>query len=163
MSSEFTVHYTEPLVRAAVGRFWRRALGWKFVLAVLAIVVIVGYQVSRGDRSWYVGMLGTVAALGVLLTVVGYIAQYRRAMGSFRRLSGGTATFTVSDGALRMSSAIGSTEFSWNAIQEVWRYPDLWLLVFSRNMFATMPLAGVSGPTLELIEKSVSAAGGRVA
>ena len=163
MPTEFTVHYTEPMVRTAVGRFWRRALGWKFVLAVLVMAGIVGFRVSQGDRSWYVGMLGTVAALGVLVGVVGYFAQYRRAMGSFRRLSGGAATFTISDRALRMSSEIGSTEFSWNAIQQLWRYPDVWLLVFSRNMFATMPLAEVSSPTLELIERSVSAAGGRVA
>jgi hypothetical protein len=163
MTSEFTVRYTKPLVRTAVVRFWRRAIGWGPALAVAALGVFVVREVSLGDRSWSIGAFGTVAGIGVIVFVGSLAAQYRHHMAAFQTLEIGKAKVSVSDETLRLSSANGTSEFPWRLIHGVWRYPELWLLVFSRNSFATLPVVGVPLEALETVERNVQLAGGRVA
>ena len=157
------LNFTARLVRSAVIRFWRRSVGWKFVGALLLLVVILASALKNGDRSWYVGVLGTVTLLAFLVVAVGYFAQYHRAMGAFRRLAEGSATFEPTEQGFRIESAIGYSDLSWGSIREVWRYPDMWLLVFSRNMFSTLPLSGIDLQTQNQILTAVRSAGGRVA
>jgi hypothetical protein len=163
MTDGFQLNYTEPLVRSALNRFWRRAVGWKYFVAVILLALITGSAIERGDRSWYVGVLGTVTVLAVLVSVAGYFAHYRRAMGAFRRLTSGAARFEPTETGFRLESALGYSELSWGAVTQIWRYPDMWLFVFSRNLFSTLPLAAIDAETQSRILSAVRAAGGRIA
>jgi len=49
------------------------------------------------------------------------------------------------------------------AITAVWRYEDLWLLLFSKGHFMTFPLDGVSAEDQALLLERVKASGGKVA
>ena len=67
------LHYTEALVRSAIAAFWWRTVGWKFVIAALAVAVSVGYLLLAGDRSWFVGALGAVLGLALVLVTALYL------------------------------------------------------------------------------------------
>lgn len=162
MAVAFTARYSEPLVRAAVTRFWLRSLGWRFALTLLGLGLLLSYRVAVGDRSWWVGVLGAVVCFSLLLGGLGWFGQRRRALEAFRDLENGEATFTLSEDRLAVRSSRASAELPWSTIREVWRYPDLWLLVYSPNSFSTLPLGGVPPEALAELEKRVRKAGGRL-
>src|SRR5213075_1652441 len=118
MQDDFTLTYSRPLVRRAVGRFWVRAVGWKFFAALLVVLFSLILALRRGDRSWFVGALGFAALLGTLLPVAVYVAQYRRAIGAFRMLADGLAQLSVKDDGFRVTSAAGYSDLSWRAVTE---------------------------------------------
>jgi len=163
MSGSFTVEYSEPLVRVAVTRFWLRSLGWRFCLPLLVLLLLVTYQVARGDRSWWVGLLGGIVCIGLAIAIAGWLAQRRRALDALRDLEEGKASFTVGEDRLVIRTARAAAELPWKTVREVWRYPDLWFLVYSPNSFSTLPLRGVPAEALEQIENRVRGAGGKVA
>jgi hypothetical protein len=115
-TSEFTVRYSEPLVRAAAHRFWLRALGWRFGLALLALAAFLAYQLAQGDRSWWVGLYGAIVGFGVIIAVTGWFAQRRRALQVFRDLEDGQAAFAMDDQRLKVSSKRGSAEIPWKLV-----------------------------------------------
>jgi hypothetical protein len=79
-----SLHYSEALLRRAVAASWWRTLGRTYVLACFLLVLALSYLVAMGDRSWWVGLWGTVFGLGVAFGVLLYAVHYRHTIGRFR-------------------------------------------------------------------------------
>jgi membrane protein YdbS with pleckstrin-like domain len=75
MSHQVTLRIDEDLLRRAVLRFWWRVVGIRFVIAMVVMAVGLVVLVSGGDRSWFVGVLATVLALGVAFVVAIYVVH----------------------------------------------------------------------------------------
>ena len=162
MQYRATLTYTEPVVARAVTLYWRRSMGIRLAVAVLITIAALLWFVTNGDRTWVVGLLGAVVALGVLFPVLVYFVHYRNSMGKFREMENPVADFIVDDDAFTLTSDRGTTTLKWNAIREVWRYDFLWLLLFSRAQFVTVPLDGLSDQMRVFILERIKAAGGKI-
>jgi hypothetical protein len=163
MQYRATLTYSEPLVARAVALYWRRSVSIGLVVAVLVTIAALLWFVTNGDRTWVVGLLGAVVALGVLFPALVYVVHYRNSMGRFREMAKPVAEFIVDDDAFTLTSDRGTTTLKWSAIREVWRYDLLWLLLFSRAQFVTVPLDGVSEQMRVFVLERIRASGGKVA
>jgi len=138
-----TLRYSEPLLRQAVRAFVIRSIlrfGVKFFLACGVVGVCAGFLISHGDRSWVVGALAaTLVFVGVIISLV-YLAHYRYTVGSFREMRVPEATLSCDEEQFTIASELGSATLPWSSIAEIWRYPDFWLILFSRSQFTTLPL-----------------------
>jgi hypothetical protein len=162
VETTYTLHYTPAIVGRAVNRFWLRAVGWKFLIAVFVLAWFVVSAIRGGDRSWLIGALGALGGLAVLFSVALYFAHRRRSFGAFRRLEQGQALLRVNERTFALQSAAGFSELSWNAVTEIWRYEDAWLLIFSRALFATLPISDIDEQGRELIARCVKESGGKL-
>jgi hypothetical protein len=144
MPHEIHLTYTEPLIRRAVLRFWWRTTGWGFMLPIIACLAWLAVLLWTGDRSWQVGVLGTVLTMAFALAATLYVVHWRNSLAKLRALGEPSATLVTTDTTLTMSSSAGSTTLPWSAIQEVWQFPECWLLLFSKAQFVTLPLADVT-------------------
>jgi hypothetical protein len=158
-----TLTYTEPLVARAVILYWRRSIGIGLVVAVLVTIAALLWLVTNGDRTWMVGLLGAVVALGISFPALVYVVHYRNSMGKFREMGNPVAEFIVDDDAFTLASDRGTTTLKWTAIREVWRFESLWLLLFSRAQFVTVPLDGVSEQMRAFVLERIKASGGKFA
>jgi YcxB-like protein len=159
---EIKLHYTEPLVRRAVKAFWLRDTGWHGFAALLLGLVLLVYSVAAGDRSWLVGVFGSVLAMGVLFSALRYLGHYRASVGRFRSMHSPEATLEVGDEKFRITSDVGSSEMRWDTVTKIWRFPEFWLMFFSRAQFVTLPLADLDGEAREVILGRVKSHGGKV-
>lgn len=153
-----TLHYTEPLIRRAVRAFWWRNTGWMFFLVILLLAGAVGVGLCAGDRSWWIGVMGTVLAIGSLLAATVYLVHMRSSLARFRRMKNPVAMLDLDEEWFRMSSDVGVAEMRWNTITEIWCYPEFWLVFFSRAQFVTLPTADLDEKSREfLLAKAVGA------
>jgi YcxB-like protein len=159
---EIKLHYTEPLVRRAVKAFWLRVMGWRWPAVLLLVLVSLVYSVAAGYRSWSVGVTGSVLAMGVIFAVSLYVVHYRGSVGRFRSMHSPEATLEVGDDKFRMTSDVGSSEMRWDTVTEIWRFPEFWLMFFSRAQFVTLPLSDLDGEAREVILGRVKSHGGKV-
>jgi len=83
-------------------------------------------------------------------------------MGKFREMSQPVAEFVADEDRFTLTSDRGTTSLKWNAVTEVWRFESLWLVLFSKSQFVTLPLEDVPGPMQAFILDRVKAAGGKV-
>jgi hypothetical protein len=66
--------------------------------------------IISGDRSWFVGMAGTVVMMGVFVSVAVYFVHYRASLGRFRRLKRPEALLEIDEDGFRVTSDRGSVK-----------------------------------------------------
>jgi hypothetical protein len=162
MSHEATLIYSEALLRQAVFAFWRRSVGVGFLAALLVAVLGLVVLVAQGMASWLVGTIAAVLVLGIGFAAVVYVVHYRNSLRKFRQMDEPRATFRADESSFTMSSDIGTTTLQWSAVKELWQFPSVWLLLYSKSQFSTLPLACLSSETQAYIVQCVRAAGGKV-
>jgi len=135
------LHYSEALVRRAVRAYWWAETGWSFVVPLALLAAWFASLVWRGDRSWWVGALGSLLAFCVLISATVYVTHYRGSLRRFRRMRVPEATLELGPERVCLASDVGTGEMEWRAFTSVRRFPDFWLLYLSRAEFITLPTA----------------------
>lgn len=159
---EATLIYTESLLRQAVFAFWRRMVGVGFFIAITLLVISLAFQLWRGERSWEVGVIGTLIVGALVFVATIYVFHFRNALAKFRAMGQPTATLVLEEASFTLSSGIGSSVLQWSAITKVWRFRGFWLVLFSKSQFVTLPLAALSEEAQAFIVSRVEASGGKI-
>ena len=162
MSHEATLIYSESLLRQAVFGFWRRTVGVGFIIALLVAALGLGVLVALGEATWIVAALAAVLVLGIAYATAVYVVHYRNSLRKFRQMDKPRATFRADESSFTMSSDIGTTTLQWSAVKELWQFPSVWLLLYSKAQFSTLPLAYLSPETQAYIVQRVRESGGKV-
>ena len=162
MSHEATLIYSEALLRQAVFAFWRRSVGVGFFVALLVAALGLGVLVAQGMASWIVGTLAAVLVLGIAFATAVYVVHYRKSLRKFHQMDKPQATFRADESSFTISSDIGPTTLQWSAVKELWQFPSVWLLLYSKAQFSTLPLACLSPETQAYIVQRVRESGGKV-
>jgi len=162
MSHETTLIYSEALLRQAVFAFWRRSVGVGFIVALLVGALGLIVLIAQGVASWLAGALAAVLVLGIGFAAAVYFVHYRKSLRKFRQMDKPQATFRADESSFTMSSDIGTTTLQWSAVKELWQFPGVWLLLYSKAQFSTLPLACLSPETQAYIVQRVRASGGKV-
>ncbi|MFO1413898.1 MAG: YcxB family protein [Burkholderiales bacterium] len=163
VAHEATLVFSEALLRSAVVAFWRRSIGAGFAVALVVMTACLAFLLATGDRSWLVGALGTVLALALVFVVALYVVQYRGTMRRFRAMGRPTAVFRADDASFSIASDVGTGTYPWSVVRELWRFRDVWLLLYSPAQFSTLPVACLPSDLQAYVVQRVRAAGGKVA
>jgi hypothetical protein len=162
MPHETTLIYSESLLRQAVFGFWRRSVGIGFFVALLIAALGLVVLVALGQSSWIIGGLAAVLVVGIAFTIVIYVVHYRRSLHKFRQMGQPRAVFRADESSFTMSSDIGTTTLQWSAVKELWQLPSVWLFLYSKAQFSTLPLACLSPETQAYIVQRIRESGGKV-
>jgi len=162
MPHEATLIYRTTLLRQAVFACWRRSVGVGFFVALLIAALGLVVLMALGQASWLIGGLAVVLVLGIAFATVVYVVHYRNSLRKFRQMDNPQATFRAEESSFTMSSDIGTTTLQWSAVKELWQFPSVWLLLYSKSQFTTLPLACLPPETQAYIVQCIRAAGGKV-
>jgi len=162
MPHEATLIYSKALLHQAVFAFWRRSVGVGFFVALLIAALGLVVLMALGQSSWIIGSLAAVLLVGIVFALVVYVVHYRRSLQKFRQMGQPRATFRADDSSFTMSSDIGTTTLQWSAVKELWQFPSVWLLLYSKAQFSTLPLACLPPETQTYIVQRVRESGGKV-
>jgi len=162
MPHEATLIYSESLLRQAVFGFWHRSVGIGFFVALLIAALGLVVLVALGQSSWIIGGLATVLAVGMAFAIVVYVVHYRRSLQKFRQMNSPQATFRAEESSFTMVSDIGATTLQWSAVKELWQFSNVWLLLYSKAQFTTLPLACLPPETQTYIVQRIRESGGKV-
>jgi hypothetical protein len=162
MSFETTLTYSEPLIRQAVFSYWRRSVGFLFVSVLLAMTVWFIVMLTQGDKSWQVGVFGTVIGFGFFISGSIYVVQYKFTMAKFRAIGSPQSTFRADVSSFTFASGIGTSTLQWSTVKEIWQFQNVWLLLYSRGSFSMLPLANLSPELRAFVVERVQASGGKI-
>ncbi len=157
-----TLVYSEQLLRQAVFAFWYRTIGPGFLIALVAAALGLGVLIVRGERSWLVGVLATVFVVGIALAASLYFVHYRASLRKFQEMGASQATFCAEESSFTISSDIGTTTLQWSTVKELWQFTGVWLMLYSKAQFSTLPTAYLSPEMRDYVVQRIRAAGGKV-
>lgn len=146
-----TLSYNDELIRRAVFSFWLRGVGWKVLLTLAVLVLVLALEIGAGNQSWLIGAFGTLLFVAVAFLMLIYLGHLHQSLQKFRALRNPRALFVAEADSFSLTSDIGSSTMKWDSVYAIWKFNDYWLMLFSRNQFVTLPLADIPEPMREFI------------
>lgn len=162
MLHEAKLIYTDSLLRQAVLAFWYRSIGIGFVVALGVVAICLSIVIAQGEAVWLVGALASVLVLGTVFAAALYVVHYRNSLRKFREMGNAQATFRADESSFTLSSPIGTATLQWTAVRELWQFRSVWLLLYSKAQFSTLPLACMSSEMQAFVVQRVRSTGGKV-
>jgi YcxB-like protein len=158
----FKLRYPDSLVRRAARTRWWTSIGPSYPLTLLVGALFVGYALWTGDHSWYVGMLGSLIVLGIVVMIATYAVALRRSISALRRMGRREATLEVDEDRFRIKSDTVAREVVWSLIQKIWCFETFWLLFFSRSESMILPLEDLPNEFQDFVKAKVREHGGKI-
>lgn len=153
-----TITYDRQLVRRALNRYFIKRLGKPFFIALLLVAAAFAYLFIIG--SWNGFSTFMAVSLLVMLVFIGliYFARLRAAEGFFDKANEPTVTFVFTDEGVRTESDLGTSDLKWSAFDEILKFSDVWLLVYARSGYITLPVEQLSSDCAQFIDRKMAAA-----
>lgn len=154
--------YSEPFLREAIRLYWWKKVGPVFPVVTLLLTLFMVYRIIYGDRTWIIGVLGTIIFMGITVMVALYYVHLARSLKRLRRMKIPEATLELGEERFSIKSDMGSSEIEWSLISQVWRFDKVWLLFFSAGEFMTLPIEGMSQESKSFIVSKAEANGAKI-
>jgi hypothetical protein len=148
----FTVRYTREHCLAAAWRYWQRRLGFRYALE-LAIGAGLLVLATQGPYRWLEVALMIAVGLFALVGAAYFLIHWLRALQGLAALDPPESTWTLTEDAIAQKSSLGESAIAWPSLLGVWRFPDLWILVWGKDVYSTIPAANLPRDARALIER----------
>ncbi|MEZ5429485.1 MAG: hypothetical protein R2747_24790 [Pyrinomonadaceae bacterium] len=155
MSHTVTITYDRALIRRALNRFMIRRLGKSFFVLVPVLSLLLIWSFFYEGWNWFSILLTIV--LGAVAAFLGfvYFARLRASEGFFDKADEPTVTFTFSETGVRTDSDLGSSDLKWTVFEEILKFEEVWLLVYAKSGYMTLPVGQITSDCLQFIERQV--------
>lgn len=159
MGHTVTIKYTKALVRRALNRYLLRRLGTKFFVAITATLSVLVYAYFADAWNWLLSVIAAIQVIVFAFLGFVYFGRLRAAEGFFDKGGEPVVTFQFEDNRVRTESDLGSADLKWQVFDEILKFPDLWLLVYAKSGYMTLPLDQLTSECREFIETKVGSKG----
>jgi uncharacterized membrane protein (DUF485 family) len=144
MEKIYTLKFSRGQFLRTVRSFILRKLGLAYFIALILLLAYFVFKLHSGDRSWVVGILGSIVCFGIIIPIAAMVGHIRIGLRKLAEMPDATATMTITDNGLVVRSGSGSSDIPWKAITEVWQYPQYWLLLSGGHYLMTIPLTAIN-------------------
>ena len=110
------------------------------------------YLLWQGDRSWLVGVIGTVLVMILGIFILLWQWRHIEMRRKLAAIPGRQGVITLSDEGLTVETEAGGTTLPWTSFTELWRLESCWLLFLAPNNFITLPTDGVPDEALSQLD-----------
>jgi hypothetical protein len=157
-----TLDYSALVIRKAVFVFWRHMVGFTFIFLLILLGISSAIMNYYGYPSWLVAITAALTTIGFLLSCAIFKVHYTNSLKKFRHLRDSSLLLRVNEKYFTFISASGVVNLQWATVKDLVKDPDVWIFLFSKSEFSTLPLANISNDMKEFIQNRVQAAGGKV-
>lgn len=131
MNREITVEYTPKFIKSILWILWINSIGISgFTALGIACLVFLPIIILSG----YVFYLLGITLVGIclfLFLIKRSIPQMNNSVAKFNSVGVPTVKFNFTDNGLGVETNASCTEFFWQELKAVNKYPTVWLILFS--------------------------------
>lgn len=157
----FTVRYDRRLCLVTAWRYWQRRLGTRYALE-LAIGSGLIVLAAQGPYRWIEVALWIAVGVFAVLGAGLFVIHWRRAVWGLEILDPPESTWVLSPETISQRSSLGESAIGWNGVMELWRFPEVWIFIWGRDVYSTIPVAQFPLEARQFAERRVRDTGGRV-
>lgn len=133
--------FTYAFDHAFIQRALRRDRNWRVIKLTITYAIIVpaiGFLLGWSDLMVTILIAGYFATAGIL--VFGFYKAGKRVFDLWQRQApSGQIRYELDDEGFRVLLEESQSRFSWQGLQRLWCYDDVWLLEIVKNQSAFFP------------------------
>jgi hypothetical protein len=161
MNYQFTIQFTEEHIKYACRKYFARFVGILFPIICLLVAGFAILRMTSGKPDLIAGILLAVAVIGLGVIAVAYFQNCNYRLSQFRK-TGQFINYELSEESFKAKSEMGSTDLKWNSFKALWIFQKVWLLVFEKNGYLTLPTDQISNEVKEFLKQKIVSVGGKV-
>ena len=161
MSHQFTIQFTEGHIKYACRKFFVRYVGIGFPIAWSLMVVVFAQRVASHKADILAGVCVTVAVMSALFFLSIYVKRLAYSLTQFRKF-GNKVSYELSEDFFRARSEMGSSELKWETFQGIWIFPKVWLLMYDKAGYLTLPVDQISQEVKKFLKRKMVSVGGKI-
>jgi len=129
---------------------------------ILASWLMCAILWTISGNQWFVVLL--TGGLGTLtfIVIAIFVFVQRQAINMLCRFDPPEETLSFDDEGISIKSSLGETLIRWNAILEICRFREIWLLCAGKEVLVTLPIEQITQVILEEIIETIQTNGGKV-
>lgn len=149
------VHYDHRIIRTALNNYFMRRLGRTTFWAVGGVAMLASIQVVVA--GWNPVSMLLIGCLAIIMGVMGwgYLLRLRQSETFLSKMSEPTVTFAFTDEGLRTQSELGASLLKWETFDEVLCFRSVWLLVYAKSGYLTLPTETLTAEVRDLIRSKL--------
>lgn len=132
-----------------------RRLRWSFLFAFLFGIGLFFLFFFYGVWAWLFTLLSIVLAAWVVFLVYVYYARLGAAEGFFDKANEPKVTFFFTENGVQTRSDLGSSDLKWQVFDEILKFRKVWLLVYAKSGYMTLPIDQMPAECLDLIDSKI--------
>ena len=161
MIYQFTIQITEKHIKYALNKFFFRNFRKAFLMfGALGLLVLIMYLEAREITGFTELLLGLLV-VSIIFSFFFYTALLKQLLARFKKF-GGKNDYEFTEVFCKTKSNWASSEIKWEAFQELWIYPEVWML-FSKDVgYFTFPFDQISSEVREFLKQKIVSVGGKI-
>lgn len=146
-----SIYCDDALIWAGAKRYllndsWTNVLGW---YAVFWCAVLLAYFLNI-PKGWQYGIMvfAGIATIGIPVYLLWFVASW---MKQTQRAASRAVKVGFDEAGIKIAYGGNDTRIGWPDIIKIRRYPDVWLIFYSRRQFLVLPTDTLSEDIQECI------------
>jgi hypothetical protein len=128
----------------------------KTLFAVLILVAFtLLYWYLAGSWTWLHTFIAVAIAFIAAFVSYVYYIRLNAAEGFFDKANDPTVTFWFNAEGVRTESDLGSSDLKWSVFEEILKFRDVWLLVYAKSGYMTLPLDQLTPECIQFIDQQI--------
>ena len=156
MNYSVNVTYNRPLVRRALNRFMFDRMGWTLMAGLpgVSLLLVILFFLD----AWNIWLSVVAVALAVTIGAIFYIyfLRLKTSEGFFEKAKSPSVKLKFTSDGVTTESDLGSSDLKWAAFDELLKFPDVWLLIYARSGYLTIPTNVLTAECKEFIEERLT-------
>jgi YcxB-like protein len=161
MNHQFTIQFTEEHIKYACRKFFVRYVGIGLPIVCLLLMIALAQRLTSGKMDILTGCYLAIVVMGVGFFLSAYIQRRSYLLSQFRK-TGNVVSYELSEEFFKAKSEMGSTELKWETFKGIWIFPKVWLLMFDKAGYLTLPVEQISDEIKESLKRKIVSVGGKI-
>jgi hypothetical protein len=157
----FTVRYTRQACWTSALRYWQRRLGLRYVIELVIGIGLIALA-TQGPYRWLEIALWIAVSIFAVLGASILLIHWRRALMGLEILHPPESTWILSEERIGQRSSLGETAIAWEGLVQLWKFEDVWLLIWGRDVYSAIPVAQFPRQARQFVERRVRESGGLI-
>lgn len=151
---EFTVD--KALIRKALHQFMLRRLGRLWIIIFVLLWIWFGYYAIQYRWDVLTNLFGGILISGSLLLMYIYHIRLKQSETLLSKMKEPFVRYHIDQSGITVSSELGESKMNWVVFEEIFKSQDLWLLIYAKSAYLTIPVNKMSSECLSFIEHCVA-------
>lgn len=134
-----TALYSKKNLKTATDRYFLKVVGKPVLIGLCALFVYCLAVFYFSEPGWlFPGFI--VFNCAMILILCFFVQSQMKYMKLLKQLKNPEVRFEFDEYGVSQISDLASSTLSWNGIHRLWQFKDVWLLFFTKEIYATLPL-----------------------
>jgi hypothetical protein len=151
---EFTVD--KALIKKALHQFMIKRIGWLWITTFFCLWIWFGYVALRYRWGILSNFFAGILILCTLLLMYIYHIRLKQSETFLSKMKEPKVRYRFDHGGITVSSELGESKLNWIVFEEILKFQELWLLIYAKSAYLTIPIKEMSAECQQFIEHHIS-------